>query len=142
MSARYETWALALIGAWLGFVLSRAGFSSWDEVNAMFRLQSFRLVLAFAGAVVALCLGWWVIRRLTQPRWSDRRFHPGTIPGAMMFGVGWVLSGACPSIALVQLGEGKLLAFVTLAGVFIGNYGYSWLHERHLRWSASACGDD
>ncbi|MBK8940052.1 MAG: YeeE/YedE family protein [Polyangiaceae bacterium] len=55
--------------------------------------------------------------------------------------VGWALSGACPSIALVQLGEGQLGGLVTLVGIFAGNFVYSIVHERHFRWSTSSCVD-
>ena len=34
-----------------------------------------------------------------------------------------VLTGACPSIALVQVGEGKILALVTMAGIGRGVLG-------------------
>jgi uncharacterized membrane protein YedE/YeeE len=133
---------LLFVGAWLGFVLSRAGFSSWDEVHKMFGLQSFRLTLAFAGSVGILVVVWWAVAKLRKPHWTPRRFHPGTIPGALLFGAGWALSGACPSVALVQLGEGKFAAVVTLTGIFFGNYGYSWLHERRFRWHTGSCNDD
>lgn len=139
---RFESVALLLVGAWLGFVLSRAGFSSWDEVHKMFSLQSWRLTLAFAGSVVVLGGVWWLVARFRKPNWSPRRFHPGTIPGAVLFGAGWAISGACPSVALVQIGEGKLAAAATLAGIFAGNYGYSWLHERRFRWNSGSCNDD
>jgi uncharacterized membrane protein YedE/YeeE len=63
------------------------------------------------------------------------------MPGSLLFGVGWALSGACPSVALVQIGEGKLAALATLVGIFAGNYGYAWLHERRFRWSTGSCND-
>jgi uncharacterized membrane protein YedE/YeeE len=59
-----------------------------------------------------------------------------------LFGVGWALSGACPAIALVQLGEGQFVALFTLLGIFAGNWLYSVVHERFFRWSASTCVDD
>jgi uncharacterized membrane protein YedE/YeeE len=134
----------ALVGAGLGFILSRLGFSSWDEVHRMFTFQSYRLTLAFAAGVAALSLGWYVVRMLSNkpPAWSRRRIHPGTVAGGVLFGAGWALSGACPSIALVQLGEGKLWALYTLVGIFAGNWLYSLVHERYFRWSATSCVDD
>ncbi|MFN9569095.1 MAG: DUF6691 family protein, partial [Cyanobacteriota bacterium] len=44
-------------------------------------------------------------------------FHPGLIPGAVIFGVGWGLSGVCPGAGLASLGLGNwpmLLAIVTM----------------------------
>jgi uncharacterized membrane protein YedE/YeeE len=63
------------------------------------------------------------------------------LAGGALFGVGWALSGACPSIALVQLGEGQLGALVTLAGIFLGNLAYSAIHDRYFRWSTQSCAD-
>ena len=59
--------------------------------------------------------------------------------GGVLFGAGWALTGACPSIALVQLGEGKLGALVTLVGIFAGNALYAAVHERYFRFSVGSC---
>lgn len=133
-----------LMGVALGFALSRIGFTSWDEVRRMFTFESPRLLLAFALAVALSGVGWVVVRRASQtpPRWSPRPVHRGTVLGGLLFGVGWALSGACPAIALVQLGEGHLLALLTLVGIFAGNWLYSVVHERWFRWTAASCTDD
>ncbi len=130
------------VGLVFGYALSRVGFSSWGEVNRMFRFADLRLFLGFCGAVAILAVAWAVIRRAQRPSWMKRPLHPGSIPGGVLFGAGWALSGACPSIALVQLGEGRLAALVTLAGVFVGNFLYPLAHERWFRWSTRSCVDD
>jgi len=134
----------SILGIVLGFALSRIGFSSWDEVHRMFTFESLRMFLAFVVGVTLLTLAWPLVRRFsaTPPRWSARPIHRGTLAGGLLFGVGWALSGACPSIALVQLGEGQAAALFTLAGIFVGNWLYSWVHERYFRWSAGSCVDD
>ena len=134
----------SVIGILFGFALSRIGFSSWDEVYRMFTFESLRMLLTFMVAVAVLALAWPLVRRFsaTTPRWSPRPIHPGTLVGGLLFGVGWALSGACPSIALVQLGEGQAAALFTIAGIFVGNWIYSWTHERFFRWSAGSCIDD
>ena len=131
-----------LIAFALGYTLQRAGFSSWTEVNKMFRFADLRLFLGFCGGVALLAVGWLVIQRVQRPRWTKRRLHPGTIPGGVLFGAGWALCGACPSISLVQLGEGKLAALITLGGLLIGNYLYPLAHARWFRWSTRSCLDD
>src|SRR5690606_37949537 len=126
----------SLMGALFGFALSRIGFSSWDEVHRMFTFESLRLLLAFMVGVCVLAFAWPLVRRYstTPPRWSPRPVHPGSLAGGLLFGVGWALSGACPSIALVHLGEGQAAALFTLGGIFVGNWLYSWVHERFFRW--------
>jgi uncharacterized membrane protein YedE/YeeE len=107
----------------------------------MFTFTSFRLTLGFALAVALLSVGWVIVARFRSGVALKRRIHPGTIPGGIVFGIGWALSGACPSIAMVQLGEGQFGAFYTLAGVFIGNYVYARVHERYFRWAAASCAE-
>lgn len=132
---------LGAIGLLMGFCLSRIGFASWDEVHAMFTFSSLRLILAFLTGVLVLLPTWPLIHRLTGASWSKRRIHRGTLIGGVLFGFGWALSGACPSIALVQLGEGQLGALLTLAGIFLGNLTYSVVHDRYFRWSTQSCAD-
>lgn len=132
---------LGVMGVGFGFALSRMGFSSWDEVHNMFTFSDLRLLLSFMLAVGLLTASWIAIRKLTGASWAGRAVHPGTLAGGAIFGVGWALSGSCPSIALVQLGEGQLGALVTLLGILGGNYLYALVHERYFRWSTSSCID-
>ena len=81
------------------------------------------------------------IARASGATWSPRRLHQGTIVGGILFGAGWALSGACPGIALVQIGEGQLGAIATLGGILVGNWIYAAAHERWLRWPTEGCAD-
>jgi uncharacterized membrane protein YedE/YeeE len=134
----------AVVGLVFGFSLSRIGFSSWDEVHHMFRFENLRMLFVFGGAVGLLGVAWPVVRRASSvpPRWSPRPIHRGTLVGSLLFGAGWALSGACPSIALVQLGEGQLAAVWTLLGIFAGNVLYAKVHERYFHWAARSCADE
>jgi uncharacterized membrane protein YedE/YeeE len=138
---------IAAFGLALGVVLSASGLSDWGEVHRMFTLGvgrggpgwgELRLLLAFGGAVVLSIAGFGFFARD-----DDLPEHPvraGTIPGAILFGAGWALTGACPAAALVQLGEGKGAAALTLVGMLAG----SWLHEllrRRLGWARLGCGE-
>lgn len=131
-----------LIGLLFGISLSRIGFTSWGEVHRMFVFDDLRLLLTFACAVALLAPGWWVFHRVGMSAWIKRAIHPGTVAGGALFGIGWAVSGACPSIALVQLGEGQLGAAWTLLGMFLGNYLYSVIHPRAFGWSQGSCIDE
>ncbi|HEX2677357.1 MAG TPA: DUF6691 family protein [Polyangiales bacterium] len=132
------------LGAFLGFGLSRIGFSSWDEVHRMFVFADLRMFLSFALAVPLLMLLWRVGAKTfaTRVPFRARPIHRGTLLGGALFGVGWALSGACPSIVFVQLGEGQLGAVFTLAGMVVGNYLYSIVQQRYLRWDTGTCLDE
>lgn len=130
-----------VLGLMFGVALSRIGFSSWDEVHAMFTFADLRLVLTFGLAVVLIAVAWKLLAGRTQAKFGRRVIHPGTIPGALLFGVGWALSGACPSIALVQIGEGQFGAIWTVGGIFLGNWLYGVVHRRFFRWDPGVCGE-
>lgn len=148
MTALRRHLVLAAFGLAVGFVLSAAGFSDPAELRRMFTfglleggpsLASLRLVLAFAGAVAVAALGFFLLaRRDALPR---RTIDRGTVPGALLFGAGWALCGACPAVALVQIGEGKLAAAVTLAGMLAGARGYREI-QRRRRWASRSCSGD
>jgi uncharacterized protein len=139
-----QAFGTLLMGALLGFALSRIGFSSWQEVHGMFTFQNPRLLATFAIGVVLLGVGWRAARAAstTASRLTSRNIHPGSAIGGLLFGVGWALGGACPGVALVQLGEGQLRAGLTLVGIFSGNWLYAIAHERFFRWSSRSCLDD
>jgi uncharacterized membrane protein YedE/YeeE len=110
----------------------------------MFSLRDWRLMATFALAVALLVPGWWALDRLHLPgaQAPSRPIHPGTIAGGALFGLGWALAGACPSVALIQIGEGQLAAVLTLVGIFAGNALYALVHRRFFRFSTGACAAD
>ena len=134
-------------GLALGVTVSAAGFSDWGEVHRMFSLglhdggpsrESLRLLLGFAGAVLLAMAGFRLLARHDQI--PVKPIRAGTVSGALLFGAGWAITGACPAAALVQLGEGKAAALATLAGILAG----AWLHEqarRRFHWSRHSCVD-
>jgi uncharacterized membrane protein YedE/YeeE len=132
----------AIFGAFglvMGFSLSRIGFADFGEVHRMFTLVDPRLLLTFAGAV-ALAMGAFLVFPAGRRRGLARKpVHKGTVIGGILFGTGWAVTGACPSIGLVQLGEGHLVAAFTIVGIMVGTWSYSWVHRRYLRWDTGAC---
>lgn len=123
---------LALLGALLGFTLSHVGFTSWDEVHAMFTFADLRMFLTFALGVVGLGGAFYAIARRESPGWTPRPIHRGTVAGSVLFGVGWALSGGCPGVVLAQIGEGRLHGLFALAGILAGNALYGVLLEARL----------
>jgi uncharacterized membrane protein YedE/YeeE len=131
-----------VVGLAFGVVLNGIGFTTWDEVHNMFAFKDLRMTLTFGMSVGLMAAAFYAIRKIQNPRWSPRGIHKGTLLGGLLFGVGWALTGACPSIALVQLGEGQLPALITLVGIVLGNTLYSVIHQRYLKWDTQNCLDD
>jgi uncharacterized membrane protein YedE/YeeE len=139
--------SVAIFGLTLGVVISASGLSDWGEVHRMFSLgagrggpglEELRLVLAFGGAVILSVVGFRVLAR--HDELPSKPIRKGTVPGAILFGAGWALAGACPGAALVQLGEGKLGAVVSIAGMIAG----AWLHDalrKRFGWARHSCID-
>ncbi len=73
---------------------------------------------------------------------AKKAYTSGTVPGSIMFGVGWALTGTCPSIALVQLGEGQLAALITIIGNFSGVWIYRKIAAPTFQLDTGICGED
>jgi uncharacterized protein len=138
MTGPRSHFVLGALGLAFGFVISMSGLSDWSELHAMFTFASPRLLLAFGGAVALAMAGFFLFARHDQL--PPKHVVPGTVPGAILFGAGWAIAGACPGAALVQLGEGKWYALVTIAGIL----GGAWLHDRlrkRFGWARHSCID-
>lgn len=129
--------AFLVSGVWLGVVASLSGVSDYGEVREMTTLTNLRLFAVFAAAVSVsmLCYSWFTRGR----NLSSRPIHKGTVPGALLFGVGWAMTGACPVITAVQIGEGQGWALYSLGGILLGMWAYGPVHRRFFRWSPGAC---
>jgi len=128
---------LGFLGLLMGFVLSAIGFADYGEVHRLFTLVDLRLLFTFAGAVLVAMAGYRLLARGRSL--PDKPLHKGTVAGGILFGIGWALTGACPSIALVQLGEGTLPAVFTILGILFGAWLYPKVHARWFRWDTGAC---
>ena len=112
-----QTMVRAALGLGLGLSLGFIGFGDYGELLRMFTLEDLRLYLTFGGAVAVTALGLQLFVKHPLP---SRPMHRAVPIGAALFGIGWALSGACPGIALVQIGEGTMVGLVTLAGMLVG----------------------
>lgn len=129
-----------IFGLLMGVVLSRTGFTDFEEVHNMFTLTDFRLLAAFAVSIGVSMIGFLILARGKSI--ARKVFSKGTVPGSIIFGVGWALTGACPSIALVQLGEGKLAAVFSLFGILFGVWVYRRLAAGSFQLDTGICGEE
>ncbi len=125
------------LGTAMGFILARIGFANYDEINKMFAFTDFRLLLTFASSVAVLMIISFAFRS-RFPR-QDKFIQPGTLPGSMLFGFGWAVTGACPSLVFVQLGQGRLPAIMTLFGIYLGVLLYRKVHAKYFMWDVGSC---
>lgn len=154
---------LALAGAAFGATLQRSRFCFASGFRDLFLLGDRRVALGILAALAAGSAGYMAIY---GARWPDA-FETPDFPaaahiapanwhlavGGAAFGLGMVLAGGCISGSLYRLGEGSLVAPVTLAGAVVGYWAgfLSWrgfyLHSiatgpvvwfpKHLGWAFS-----
>lgn len=125
-----------ITGLGLGFVVANIGFGDYAELNRMFTFQELRMLLAFAGAVAILVVAFAVL----QVRRTPGRIHAGVVPGAVLFGTGWAISGGCPAIPIIQVASGYLPALITIAGVIVGIWACRWANSRYFHLDRGSCG--
>lgn len=121
-----------LLGTLFGFLLSRAGATTYDFYAQLFLFQDLQLLWVIATAVVVGAIGIGIVRAVKARSLLDREplslkgkpYKSALIPGSLLFGMGWGLAGACPGTVLVMLGEGKLGALFTISGILLGTYLY------------------
>jgi len=119
------------LGTLFGVVLASSGAADFDAMVRMFRFEEGHLFLMAIVTTLISSVG--LLALLRSPlgdgvRAFSRQLHPGSVPGGVLFGVGWGLSGSCPGTVLVQIGSGHVIAVLTLAGILLGN----WSFERFL----------
>jgi uncharacterized protein len=136
--------AFTVFGIVFGFVLSRARVTDYDVIAAMFRLVDFHLFGVIGSAIATAALGLWLLRRTGNTTIAGapievrrKPWQRGAIWGGLLLGSGWALSGACPGTSLVQVGEGKVVALFTVAGILVGTYLYGWLRSARREPSVS-----
>lgn len=132
-------------GVLFGFVLSRAGATSYDAIRGMFLFTDLHLFGVIGTAVAATGLAFRLIQRRRRVSaggeplvMTKKPMTRGLVLGALLFGAGWAVTGSCPGTVLAQLGEGKLLAIATFVGILVGAFaGEKWT-ARSLRPAAGA----
>lgn len=125
-----------LTGLALGFTVTNIGFGDYAELNRMFTFQDLRMFFSFVGAVVIIAS----VFALLRVRRTPGRIHAGVIPGGVLFGTGWAISGGCPAIPVVQVASGYLPALVTIVGVLVGVRLCRWANNRYFRIDSGSCG--
>ena len=119
-----------LIGIAFGFLLSRAGATDPAMIGKLLLLQNLHLLWVIATAVVVggmlnLAAKVWHWRSLATGQhlsFPHKPFVRALVPGAILFGIGWGLTGVCPGTAPAMLGEGQWFVAVILVGIIIGTW--------------------
>jgi uncharacterized membrane protein YedE/YeeE len=121
---------VVLIGGILfGFGLSYSGMTKQEIVLSFLQLEDLGLLFVLGGAALIVAVTINVLAKLQKTPVLGGEFKPrrrilawSTIIGAVIFGVGWGISGQCPGSAVASLGTGNLPILVGIVAMFIGAY--------------------
>jgi len=90
------------------------------------------LALVMVGAIGVHLCAYRILPKMSKPLLShtfrlppDRPIDKPLITGAILFGVGWGVSGFCPGPALVSLTGGMAAAIPFVGGMLLGMVGFS-----------------
>lgn len=124
------------LGALFGIVFVKAEIISWYRIQEMFRLHSFHMYGVIGTAVFVGMISVWVIKKFKIKTvqnetvvFHDKKFHWGNVIGALIFGLGWAITGACPGPLFAQIGSGFLVVIVTFTSAVAGTWVYGLARE-------------
>jgi len=116
-------------GLLFGFGLAFGGMSKQEIVLSFLQLKDLGLLLLLGGSALVTAITINIIPRLLKKpvlggefKKRKRTLNKRTVIGAIIFGLGWGLSGLCPGSAMASLGVGNLPVLIGIAGMFVGAY--------------------
>ena len=122
--------AAVAAGAIFGAGLALSGMADPQRVRAfldLFGAWDPTLAFVMGGALAPMAIAWAIQRRLTRPLLADAFDLPPTrgidgplAAGAVIFGIGWGISGLCPGPAIAGLALAPGQAIVAVAAMGAG----------------------
>jgi uncharacterized membrane protein YedE/YeeE len=120
-----------LIGIYFGIVLTKAEVISWYRIHEMFHFQSIHMFGIIGLAVLTGATSVALIKKFNLKalggediRLVKKDYHKGLLPGGIMFGLGWALTGACPGPLFALVGNGSTVMLVAIASAVLGTFVY------------------
>lgn len=125
------------VGIIFGIVFVKAEIISWFRIQEMFRLQSFHMYGVIGTAVVVAAISVWLIKKFNvktiygeKIEFHRKKFNKGQIYGALLFGLGWALTGSCPGPLFAQVGSGVTVMLVAILSALAGTWTYGYFREK------------
>jgi uncharacterized membrane protein YedE/YeeE len=126
-----------VVGTAFGIIFVKAEIISWFRIQEMFRLQSFHMFGVIGSAIAVGMLSVFLIRKYNVRTLQGepvvihpKQFNKGNIYGALLFGFGWAITGACPGPLFAQIGSGATVIVVTLLSAIAGTWVYGKFREK------------
>ena len=124
-------------GILFGFGLAYSGMAKQEIVLSFLQLKDLGLMFVMGGAAFVTFFAINLVPKFLKKPPFGNQFKPRkaamsrtVLIGAIIFGIGWGISGQCPGSAVASLGTGNLPILVGLAAMFIGAYIRGWLDRK------------
>ena len=128
-----------LLGSAFGVVIVEAEAVSWFRIQEMFRFDAFHMYGIMGTAVLTAAMSLLTIKRLglRGPDGTPLGLAPKTVgtgvrylAGGALFGLGWVLTGACPGPLVALVGAGAPVMLVAILSALVGTWTYGRFRPR------------
>ncbi len=133
----YHNLKYLAVGLGFGIIFVKAEIISWFRIQEMFRFQSFHMYGVIGSAVLVGLISVQIIKRFNIKTiygetivFHPKEFNKGNIYGALLFGLGWAITGACPGPLFAQIGSGATVIAVTLLSAIAGTWVYGYFRDK------------
>ncbi|HET7559281.1 MAG TPA: DUF6691 family protein [Limnochordia bacterium] len=120
-------WIALVTGLVFGFCLTASRLADYTVIHNMLLLRDWQPYLLMGAAVCSAAPIIWILERRNWRTPYGGRLDRSPEPiqvrhlhGAVVFGVGWAISGACPGPALAMSLGGSVMGAVVLLGLVAG----------------------
>jgi uncharacterized membrane protein YedE/YeeE len=114
-------------GMAFAFLLVGAGLMSYNVIHEGLLLRNATMFLIMGSAVAVAAAGIWLLERFhwVTPLHGMLKVNRVSIDkkqikGAVIFGIGWAITGICPATSAAMLGSGIGYGAVVMAGIVLG----------------------
>ena len=126
-----------LVGIIFGIIFVKAEIISWFRIQEMFQLTSFFMYGVIGTAVAVGAVSVFTIKKLGLKSiygetitFENKEANKGQIYGALIFGIGWAITGACPGPLFAQLGSGFTVVIITIISAVTGTWIYGKFRDK------------
>jgi phosphoserine phosphatase len=136
-------------GIAFGFLLSGAGLMNYNVIHEGLLLNNATMFLIMGSAVAVAAAG---VGLLEWVQWTTplqgslqvKRVSIGKkhVYGAVIFGIGWAITGTCPAVSAAMLGSGIGYGAVVMAGIAIGVLIYDKQRRKRIGHTSPDTGAD
>jgi uncharacterized membrane protein YedE/YeeE len=126
-----------IIGMYFGIVLTKAEVISWFRIQEMFLFESIHMYGIIGSAIVVGAISILLIKKFNlksfggeEIRLVSKDYHKGLLPGGIIFGLGWALTGACPGPMFALVGNGVEVMLVAIMSATAGTFVYGLVEDK------------